>query len=268
MSTATFVLPPKSRVGILDPSIAGEGEPVYGADGETMNWTPPPEKLVVPDLSQVKSLRKYFGRSNFPIFPAWLYHPAEPARVVRTAQEAAELGVCYRATSHDEQMRYGKKFVWDWKDDAPWRPTPYEANSKRPAAEQGKELIIKPPNPTIAQHELVKALIPEVAAAVAKAMKGAPGPANVSPDDWKEFQEFLAWKKSAESIEAVARRDDYADPDPLGPPSNANALSALGMTEIEEKDLLIEEAKSRGLHFDRRSSIAKIKEAIEKAAAA
>ena len=268
MSTQSFVMPTKAQVGYLDPSIAGEGLHVLGEDGETFNWTPPPEKLVMPDLSTVKSLRKYFGRSNLPMFPAWLYHPTEPARIVRSAEDAAELGVCHRKTTPDEQARYGKSAVWDWKDETLWRPTPYPGNSARPAAEQGKELVHKTPNPAIAQNELVRALIPEVAAAVAKAMQGTPGPANVSPDDWKAFQEFMAWKKSAETVTALAEAhvDPAPVPRPLDPPENASALSRSGTTEAEEKSLWIEEADARGVAIDRRWSLSRIKESVEKAA--
>lgn len=265
MSTQSFVLPSRSKVGYLDPSIAGEGQHVFGEDGETFNFTPPPEKLVMPDMSNVKSLRKYFGRVNLPAFPAWVYHSSEPPRKVM-AVEAGELGVCYRETTPDEQIKFGKTHVWDWTDETLWRPTPYAANSKRdPYREAGKE---RPANvsPRESQNELVKALIPEVAGAIAREMRGASAPSNVSADDWQAFQQFLTWKRANEAVSASSPPIATMDSDPLGPATTANALGQTGTTEAEERSLWIEEATERGITIDRRWSLARIKEAVEKGA--
>src|SRR5262245_24120542 len=121
----TFELPPRSAVGYLDPEIAGEGQKVLLSDGEQVDFSPPPPKPVMPDWSQIKSIRKYFGRTKHAVYPAWLYHPTEPARVVKNADEAAVLGVCYRDATVDERGRYGITHTWDWKDGCLWRAIPY-----------------------------------------------------------------------------------------------------------------------------------------------
>ena len=227
----------------------------------------------------MKSLKRYFGRSNFPTWPAWVYHPTEDPRLVRNADEAAQLGVCYRDATPDEAMRYNLKKVWDWKDDSLWRQAPYPGtmkfDPKKPGS--GKELIHARQDPVGAQHDLVKALIPQVAAAVAAAMQGgaAPSaPAHVSPTDWAEFQAFLAWKKSAEAVTALAAESDADDGSEgstgtasAAAAASANALNALaqGAAPDGDKALWIEEAKSRGVEIDKRWSVARIVEAIEKA---
>ena len=255
-----FVLPPKSEVGYLDPEIAGEGQKIILSDGDVVNWSPPPEKPVAPDWSKIKTIAKYFNRIGFVAWPAWLYHPTEPKRIVKNAQEAAELGVCYREATPDERQRYGLRHLWDWKDDSKWRPEAWPGTEKfDPAAPgHGKNVIFAPQNPVLAQHDLVAKLIPEVAAAVAKALKGdgAPSaPAKVDPAEWEAFQQFLAFKKSAEAVNALAR-------DPDGP-----ELTATGITEEQDRSFWIEEAVERGVKIDKRWSVEKIRAEIEKAAA-
>src|SRR6266436_1664891 len=140
-----FVLPPKSQVGVLDLEIAGEGQKVILSDGEQVAWTPPPPRPVVPDWSQIKSIQQYFNRTGYRVWPSWLYHPTEEARLVKDQDEAAELGVCYREATPDEHNRYGKKHVWDWTNESQWRPTPYHApkfDPQKPA--QGKVYIPTP----------------------------------------------------------------------------------------------------------------------------
>src|SRR5690349_3209911 len=100
----SFDLPPRSQVGYLDPEIAGEGQKVIGevgqqlilSDGEQITYEVLPPKVVMPDLSSVKSLSRYFNRRGYQVYPAWLYHPIEQPRLVKTAQEAAALGIRYR----------------------------------------------------------------------------------------------------------------------------------------------------------------------------
>src|SRR6185312_6341739 len=109
-----FVLPPKSQVGVIDPEIAGEGVKVIYSDGEQGMWTPPPPRPVMPDWSGIKSIARYFNRTGHAVWPAWLYHPTEEPRLLKNADEAAELGVCYREATMDEKGRYGRSHVWDW----------------------------------------------------------------------------------------------------------------------------------------------------------
>ena len=253
-----FVLPPKSEVGYLDPEISGEGQKIIHSNGDVVNWSPPPAKPVVPDWSGIKSIQKYFNRVGFSPWPAWLYHPTEPKRIVKDANEGAELGVCYREATRDEQMRYGKKALWDWKEDSLWRPEPWEGTEKFDPKNpgHGKTVVYSAPNPTIAQNDLVARLIPEVAAAVAQALKGnglPSAPATVDQVEWEAFQQFLAFKKSSEAVNALAR-------DPDGP-----EVTATGVTDDQERSFWIEEAEERGLKIDKRWSVDKIKAAVEKA---
>jgi hypothetical protein len=253
-------LPPRKEVGYLDPEIAGEGQQVIHSDGEVVNWSPPPVKPVVPDFSQIKSIRKYFNRTGFVAWPAWLYHPIEEPRLVKNAEEAHALGVIYRDTTPDERARYGKNAMWDWSDETEWRPTPFpkdiKFNPEKPGT--GKTVIHGKPNPEIAQNELVKALIPEVARAVAEALGAARpnAPSNVDPGEWAEFQQYIAWKKSQEVIVHEAEKAQ-----------EANAL-ATSLTHEQELSMWREEAETLGLKVDGRWSIERIKAEIEKQQAA
>ncbi len=253
-----FVLPTKAQVGVLSAEIAGEGQRVIMSDGEIVNWTPPPAKPVMPDWSGIKSIAKYFNRTGYSPWPAWLYHPTEDPRLVKNADEGAELGVCYREATADERARYGHKAVWDWQDDSDWRPQPWEGtqkfNPQKP--EHGKTVIFGAPNPVHAQNDLVRMLIPEVAAAVAQALKGsAPGaPPNINPVDWEEYQKFLVFKKTSEGVNALAGAMD----DPL--------VGKNGLTEDQQRSLYIEELEERGVKVDKRWSLERIMQEVEKAA--
>ena len=262
-----FTLPPKSEVGYLDPEIAGEGVKVIHSDGEQVNWTPPPVRPVMPDWSQIKSIQKYFNRSGYQTWPSWLYHPTEAPRIVKNAEEAGELGVCYREATDDERAKYGKKTVWDWADDSKWRPTPYERDLKFDPTKlgQGKTYIPTAPNPRVAQHELVEALIPQVAAAVAQALKatGPSAPAHIDPKQWDAFLQFQAFQKTAETVDALKEESDASLAS-----AHTNALSAVYSEDddADERSLWIDEAKRLNVKIDGRWSLERIKEAVEKAA--
>lgn len=253
-----FELPPRSKVGYLDPEIAGEGQKVILGDGDTVNWTPPPAKPVMPDWSGIKSIARYFGRTGHQTWPAWLYHPTEEPRLVKTAHEAAELGVCYREASIDEKGRYGRSHVWDWKDDSQWRPQPHGVPKFDTAkVGPGKTYLASPPNPMVAQNALLEALIPAVAAAVAQSLKanGPTAPASVDPKQWDAFLQFQAWQKTKEAVEAIE-----AEPEPAK--GALNALSA-----DDERSLWAEEYQSKfGKAPDGRWSTERLKAEIEKAA--
>ena len=253
-------LPPRAEVGYLDPEIAGEGIQVIHSDGEVVSWSPPPAKPVVPDFSEIKSIRKYFNRTGFSPWPAWLFHSTEKPRLVKNQEEGHALGVIYRETTSDERSKFGKSAMWDWSDESKWRPTPYAKDIafNPEAAGTGKTVIRSAPNPVIAQNELVRALIPEVARAVAEALKGSVpnGPANVEPGEWAEFQQYIAWKKSQEVIVHEAEKAQ-----------DANALAS-GLSHEQELSMWREEAEQRGVKIDGRWSIDRIKAEIEKQQAA
>lgn len=261
-----FVLPSKSDVGYLDPEIAGEGQRVILSDGDVVSYNPPPPKPVMPDWSQIKSIRHYFGRTGHQVWPAWLYHPTEEPRLVRNSKEADELGVCYREATLDEKGRYGLKTVWDWKGDSQWRPQPYPGSLKfnpfKPG--QGKTYIPDAPNARIAHNELLETLIPAVAAAVAKSLNvnGPKAPASIDPKQWEDFLAFQAWQKSNEVIDDISHGESV---NALNTPENSvsNKLSSEQEREVWEK-----EAEDRGIKVDGRWSIDRLKSEVEKASKA
>jgi len=249
-----FVLPPRSQVGYLDPEIAGEGSKIILSDGEQVNWSPPPPKPVMPDWSGIKSIQKYFNRSGYVVWPAWLYHPTQEPRLVKNAHEAAELGICYREASFDEKGRYGRDHVWDWKDDCEWRPQPFGKavfDPKNPG--HGKTYVPSAPNPIVAQNQLLEALIPTVTAAVVTALKGGAGPAapaHIDPAQWEEFLAFQAFKKTTQAVDAL----DEKSP-------------ALNFGHGEDDRAMWEEAaKRKGIKVDGRWSLERLRAEVEKAA--
>lgn len=261
-----FVLPPRAKVGYLDPSISGEGQFV-NSEGETVNWTPPPAKPVMPDWSQIKSIRHLFNRTGYQVWPAWLYHPSESSRLVKNADEAADLGICYREATIDERGRYGVKAVWDWKDDSKWRPEPWPGTTKFNPTEpgHGKTYVPKAPDPVIAQNELVRQIVPEVAAAVAKALKnaGSGAPASIDGATWDEFLAFQAWKKTHEAVSALAAAPDGNETDEE---EIVSTLSANALTPEQDRQLWEDEAKRKGVKVDGRWSLDKLRATVEKAA--
>lgn len=269
-------LPRGAAMRALDADIAGEGQKVISekgdkiilSNGEQVAWTPPPEKLVMPDLSGVKSLRHYFGQRGHQVYPAWLYHPDGRSVLAKDAAEAAKYGVVYRQATADERNRYGLKDVWDWEEGSVWRPNPYgEAKFDPSRPGSGKTVIYSAPDPKIAQHELVAALIPAVASAVASSLKttGPAAPAHVDPAQWEQFLAFQAWQKTQEVVEGAAAAivaDQQAEAHPTAEDLLANALSP-------EQDRLLweEEAKRLKIKVDGRWSLERLKTEVEKASA-
>lgn len=265
-------LPPGMAKRALDAELANEGGKVMGpetvilSNGEQVAWTPPPEKLAIPDLSVVKSLRHYFGQRGYKPYPAWLYHPTKHAVLVKDAKEAAEFGVVYREATSDERSRYGLKTVWDWEEGSDWRPNPVveqKFDPKNPGA--GKNLIHSAPDPRVAQNDLVAALIPAVTAAVVQGLKatGPAAPAAIDPKQWEAFLAFQAWQQAqpivatavaeAEIAAEAAVEEEFAE-------QTVNALSP-------EQDRLLweEEAKRLGIKPDGRWSLERLKLEVQKA---
>lgn len=243
-----FVLPKKSEVGYLDPEIAGEGQKVILSDGDVVSWTPPPPRPVMPDWSQIKSIARYFGRSGHQVYPAWLYHPSDEPRLVKNAEDAGALGVCYREATADERGRYGLKAVWDWQDGCQWRPQPYAGTLKFDPLKPGQGKTFQPAqqNPALAQDRLLEALIPAVAAAVAQSLKGAGGPsapAHIEPAQWEAFLQFQAFQKAAEAVDIV--KSEVALPD-SGEAETGAATSARGRRQRRSADAAASEAAVAG----------------------
>jgi hypothetical protein len=211
-----FVIPPKSQVGSLDPEIANEGLKVaILSDGEAEQWTPPDIKSAFPDWSQVPKLKKYFGRKGGPVYPAWLFHPTEADRLVHNAEEAGNLGVVYRKATDDERFQFGHQSVWDWKrgdEDQKWRPFPQQRRKFDPHHMETGKVYQK--SETSSQPD-IGSLVAAVTASVLAAMK-APGsaptaPAHVNSREWEEFLAFQAFKKTTETVNALAAETEEAD---------------------------------------------------------
>jgi hypothetical protein len=255
----------------LDASIADEGGKVLDRDkvllsnGDQVAWTPLPEKLVIQDLSLIKSIRHYFGQHGYQVYPAWLYHPTKEPILVKNHREAAEHGVVYRETTRDERNRFGVQHMWDWEEGVEWRPTPWQEpkfDPKNPGS--GKTVIWQAPDPANEQHKLVAALIPAVAAAVAQSLKasGPAAPSSVDPGQWAAFLEFQAWQKTKEVVETAASGASNME----GPEGEQNALfGANALTPEQDRLLWEEEATKRGVKVDRRWSLERLRAEVEKA---
>jgi hypothetical protein len=272
-------MPKGAAMRALDSEIANEGAKVVGrgeeiilSNGDRVAWTPPPEKLVIPDLSNTKSLRHYFGQRGHQVYPAWLYHPTKDAILVKDAAEAAKVGIVFRQATNDERNRYGLKEVWDWEDGCEWRPNPYRVEAFDPhgPASGQKNLISKAPDPGVSQHQLVAALIPSVAAAVAQALKAdGPGkPANIDAAQWEQFIAFQAWQKTSEAVSTIAQTVTD-DPDSGKRDDIANGASAdlLGNALTPEQDHVLWEAEATrlGVKIDKRWGTDRLKEEVAKA---
>jgi hypothetical protein len=243
-----FVLPPKSQVGTLDPSIANEGMKVQLSDGEAEQWTPPDIKPAFPDWSQIPKLKKYFGRKGGPVYPAWLFHPTESDRLVHNADEAGALGVVYRKATDDERFQFGHQSVWDWKrgeEDMKWRPFPQQRRKFDPQhAETGKIYQIA----ATSSQPNIESLVAAVTASVLTAMK-TPGvapaaPSHVNSKEWEEFLAFQAFKKTTETVNALASEE--AD---------------------DERSTWIAEADRLGMKVDKRWSTERLKSEVQSKAA-
>ncbi len=258
-------IPARADVGFADAEVLGEGQRVILSDGQEVGWNPPPTQPVMPDWSQIKSIRHYFGRSNHPTYPAWLYHPTEEPRLVKNAAEAKALGVFYRQATIDERGRYGIRAVWDWEEGCLWRSQPHHAPKFNPLKlENGKNYVPTAPNPVNAQNALIESLIPAVAAAVAQSLKatGPGAPADIDPAQWDAFLQFQAWQKSAEAVKSLEMEPEEPAVDEAqdgNAPSNA-------LSPEQDRALWVAEAERKGVKIDKRWGVDRIKSEIDKAA--
>lgn len=244
-----FVLPPKSQVGVFNPEFIGEGDSlkVVLSNGEREEWNPPALQSAFPDWSKVPQLRKYFGRKGGPVYPAWLFHTVEADRLVQSAEEADELGVFYREATLEERGQFGIQSLWDWKrgaEDLKWRPFPQQRRKFDPKnAETGKIYQIA----ATSSQPNIESLVAAVTASVLAAMK-TPGiapaaPSHVNSKEWEEFLAFQAFKKTTETVNALAEEVD------------------------DERSNWIAEAERLGMKVDKRWSIERLKSEVQSRAA-
>ena len=251
----------RGSVSALDPEIAGEGRRVELSDGDAINWTPPPIEPVIPKFDQIKQIRHLFGRTGKQVWPAWLYHKSEPDRLVKDQAEANALGVYHRVATESERNKYGIQTLWDWDDESLWRPTPYPKGFDPRHPGTGKTVIHAQPDAGQVQNAMVATLVPQVAAAVAQAMKAAgnaSAPANIDPSEWEAFLRFKSFQEADKAVRAtVAAETEGDDQEPPTTPASTAADN--------ERTGWIAEAERLGVTIDRRWATHRIIEAIEKA---
>jgi hypothetical protein len=242
-----------------------EGMKVTLSDGETISWNPPPANPVIPDLSKIKQLAKYFNRGGFQPYPAWFYHPTEEPMICKNAEEAAEIGVGYREATEEERQRFGLRALWDWNDDSPWRPKPWAGTTRfdpnKPGP--GKNYIPATQSHAQTQRDLADDLIPRVAAAVAGALQGSGGPskpAAIDDAEWQEFIAFQAWKKTKEAVADLAHEEENPLYKYAQTAEDREALALAG-----EHDSWIAEAERLGLKVDKRWGLERLKAEVLKA---
>jgi hypothetical protein len=237
-----FVIPPKSQVGVFNPADIGEDASIaVRIDGDKEEWNPPALQSAFPDWSKVPQLRKYFGRKGGSVYPAWLFHPTKPDKLVNSAQEAEEMGVFYREATIEERGQFGIQSLWDWErgdDDQKWRPFPQQRKKFDPHhMETGKIYQAPAGSPSTNVDSLVAA----VTASVLAAMKTTAAPSHVDSKEWAEFQAFQAFKKTSETVNALADEDDRAS--------------------------LLAEAEHKGIKVDKRWSTERLKAEVTAKAA-
>lgn len=222
--------PPRSQVGYLDPSIANEGMKIRmdDSDGGEIIGDPAP-KIIFPDISKLKALRKYFNRTGYQVFPSWIYnHETGEERIVKNATEAAEFGIVFRETTMEERAAFGVRHRWDstTPNDARnagrqiWRTIP--PFRKRVISDQntegGKNFVAR----SIATSYDQDAMIARTVASVLAAMKasGPSAPPSADPAQWQKFLEFQAFQEATKVV-------------------TETALAASGDVEEEEEPLII-----------------------------
>lgn len=223
----------------LDPEIAAEGQ---RAD----DWQPFQEPPRIPDYKGIKTIAKYFPQhSGRPYrhqpFPAYLYHRTEPPRLVQNAEQAAALGVEWKADQYGELR---------WHCSGEWQHRPVglaKFDPKAPGA--GKNVVVPGQGSQAAQSEMIAAV---VAAVTAQMAKGASAPAATDPD-YLEFQAFKAWK---------AQQAKVGTEEGGAPAAPANALKPL--SPDEEKAVLVDLADEKGVKIDKRWSLDRIKAELDK----
>lgn len=267
-------LPSPASVGYLSTDIADEGIKV-DMEAKDIAFVPAPPELLVPDWSKIKPIRKYFNRKTYQVYPCWIYHPHEAARIVNNAEDAARYGIVFRLATPDERARYGIRHAWDFLDNTKWRTAPI---NEKPQHNQDvysnvKNLVRGELSSTQQQNALVEALIPQIVAAVAGAMKGsAPSaPANVFSADWDEFLKFQAWRATAAAVAEVGAGDSSTVGNALAGGATADAIgegASEGQDEegagADEIDLWRGECERLGIKVDKRWGLARLQQEVEK----
>lgn len=109
------------KIEYLDPEIANEGQSVNNwTPGEWVNvvpeegdWRPSVPNKFVPSYDQLREHKhygRYFAPHIFRPFPAWMYHPTLPSKIVKTKEEVIALGPEWATTpfAKSEPVMVGK----------------------------------------------------------------------------------------------------------------------------------------------------------------
>jgi hypothetical protein len=209
----------------LDPEIANEGE-------AATDWRPGAGPAPIVDMSKLLGNHKHFGRyfapHVFKPFPAWIYHATEPERIVKTAKEAKEFGVVYDL----EDNRYICSGDWKTKPVVKKKPDVHAS---------GKSMVTSERAQGGASLEIMAQILQQM-------QKGQAAPpalneAIKADPDYAAFVEFKAWKAAQDAPK-------------LG--EVAGELSA-----AEQKEILVNLAKEKDIHVDKRWSLERIKEALD-----
>ncbi len=249
----------------LDPEISGEGMKIRmdDSDGGEIIGDPAP-KIVYPDLSQFKPLRKYFNRTGYQVYPTWIYnHKTGDEKIVKNAAEASSHGVIFRETTMEERAAFGVNFRWDYEPNSEWRTKPIA--KKRVVdpdnMEGGKNFVARRQIETTVDHD---ALISRTVAAVMVAMnaKAPAAPANVDPVQWKEYQEFLAFREATKAVaETAVDEIPIADEQPEDEPVIIHNMTG----DEDPRAKWLAEASRLGIKVDGRWSTQRLIEECQKA---
>ena len=239
-----------TEVGYLDPEIAGEGQAVE-LGNENINYAPP-VKPIIPDLSTVKSLRKYFAPYRFRPFPTWIYHPTEAARIVKDAKEAKQYGVVYRKATEEERFKYHAPPEFyasegEWRTDQYPKDTAFDPERLQP----GKTFVPRIIDQAKAQTQLLEVL--------ARGQGGAVANAEV------EALKTQVAKMQALLEQLTAPRDIKSTVEPeVTVEAHKNALEDIFDPEVRMQSLR-NEAERLGIDVDGRWSEKRLQQEIDKA---
>jgi len=227
----------------LDPAIANEGE-------AATEWHPGAGPAAIPDMAKLLGNHKHFGRyfapHVFKPFPAWIYHATEPEFVVHTAKEAKEFGVIYDT----DDNRYICSGEWKTRPVKKMKPVMTGA---------GKSVISSERAQGGASLEIMAQILQQMQKG--QVAPPALGEAVKADPDYAAFLKFKKWK---------AGQEGHTTTDVLhveNPGSTRVDQPSVALSPAEEKDILINLAKEKDIHVDKRWGLDKIKAALDEAGA-
>lgn len=215
------------KIEYLDPEIANEGQ---RADDDSV----PMEAAHVFDYAPLKTDKKYakYFRYEYQRYPAIFYHPNGKQRIVHNHEEASELdGV--------KPIRGG------WYCEGEWQSVEEDAHPVKPSLTEFGKILVGDSAAKIAgsTNETMAQILQQM-------LKSGQVPANPAMD--QEYQDYLAWKRM---------RDAAASK-----PVHAEIVEPTALSDADVKAKLIDIAKEKGIPADKRWSLDRIKEELDKVA--